>query len=297
VNGFPAHAERLDCLQANIALLADRYHGAATHLRLGAVLRFAPRPLAEGPLKGPLTVEPTLDQQLSDAADLLGLAVTDRRRASPGAGLAATEDPICAVADAYHLPWVRYHGTKHVEHSFLAEQDGDGGVVISDAYHNDTQRGQARPLRRPYSPEGFAALLDELPEGAETIRFAPRPLAPRPEPGYAPGSVEVAEVREGRFAVESRLGADGAATQRASLAGPLCTPGDLLGREIEVPAGLRPGDVVAIPNAGAYGPTASLLMFLGRRAPAEAVVRGDEVLSVSRVEHIRTYQREKGSHD
>lgn len=78
----------------------------------------------------------------------------------------------------------------------------------------------------------------------------------------------------------------GQATEQASLVGPLCTPGDLLGREIPLPA-LRPGDVVEIPNTGAYGPTASLLMFLGRPAPAEVLVRGDEVVSASRIEHRR----------
>lgn len=46
---------------------------------------------------------------------------------------------------------------------------------------------------------------------------------------------------------------------------------------------------MTIPNAGAYGPTASLLMFLGRPAPTEVVVRGDTVLSVSRIEHSRSY--------
>ncbi|MET8681277.1 type III PLP-dependent enzyme [Streptomyces sp. NPDC004647] len=79
----------------------------------------------------------------------------------------------------------------------------------------------------------------------------------------------------------------GRATEKASLVGPLCTPGDILGREIEVPE-TADGDVLTIPNTGAYGPTASLLMFLGRPAPTEAVVRGDEVLHVSRIEHIRT---------
>ncbi|MGW7491988.1 type III PLP-dependent enzyme [Streptomyces sp. NPDC054786] len=79
-----------------------------------------------------------------------------------------------------------------------------------------------------------------------------------------------------------------AARERGSLVGPLCTPGDILGREIELPAGLQPGDLISIPNAGAYGPTASLLMFLGRPAPAEVVVRGDEVVSAMRIEHTRT---------
>lgn len=77
--------------------------------------------------------------------------------------------------------------------------------------------------------------------------------------------------------------------ESASLVGPLCTPGDILGREIKLPA-LAADDIVTIPNAGAYGPTASLLMFLGRPAPTEVIVRGDEVVSVSRIEHERSYQ-------
>ncbi|MEU3457845.1 type III PLP-dependent enzyme [Micromonospora sp. NPDC006766] len=81
---------------------------------------------------------------------------------------------------------------------------------------------------------------------------------------------------------------DAEATQKASLVGPLCTPGDVLGRQIALPD-LQIGDTVAIPNAGAYGPTASLLMFLGRPAPTEVVIRGTEVLSVSRIEHERTW--------
>ncbi|GAB2825014.1 type III PLP-dependent enzyme [Streptomyces chlorus] len=80
---------------------------------------------------------------------------------------------------------------------------------------------------------------------------------------------------------------DGAAeTETATLVGPLCTPGDVLGRGVELPV-LEPGDLVSIPNAGAYGPTASLLTFLGRPAPAEVVVRGDLVVSASRLEHHR----------
>ncbi|RZS32714.1 diaminopimelate decarboxylase [Herbihabitans rhizosphaerae] len=78
-------------------------------------------------------------------------------------------------------------------------------------------------------------------------------------------------------------------TERASLVGPLCTPGDILGREVKLPP-LTAGDVIEIPNAGAYGPTASLLMFLGRPAPTEVLVRGDKVVSVSRIEPQRVYE-------
>ncbi|MEV4099254.1 type III PLP-dependent enzyme [Nonomuraea sp. NPDC049649] len=83
--------------------------------------------------------------------------------------------------------------------------------------------------------------------------------------------------------------APGEPTEPATLVGPLCTPGDILGRNVDVPR-LNPGDVVTIPNAGAYGMTASLVMFLGRPAPAEVVVHGGEVVSISRVEFHRKYE-------
>jgi diaminopimelate decarboxylase len=63
----------------------------------------------------------------------------------------------------------------------------------------------------------------------------------------------------------------------------------VLGRDVELPE-LSPGDVLTIPNAGAYGPTASLLMFLGRPAPVECVMRGQDVVSTSRIRAIRDYE-------
>lgn len=75
-------------------------------------------------------------------------------------------------------------------------------------------------------------------------------------------------------------------TVTASLVGPLCTPGDLLARDLPV-SGLRPGDLVTVPNTGAYGPTASLLAFLGRPAPAEVALRGTEIVSATRIDYRR----------
>lgn len=72
-----------------------------------------------------------------------------------------------------------------------------------------------------------------------------------------------------------------------SLAGPLCTPGDLLSRSVRMPRP-QPGDVLAVPNVGAYGPTASLLLFLGRTAPVELLLSGGEVVSASRLVSSRT---------
>ncbi|WP_380283498.1 type III PLP-dependent enzyme [Kitasatospora purpeofusca] len=72
----------------------------------------------------------------------------------------------------------------------------------------------------------------------------------------------------------------------ASLVGPLCTPGDSLGRNVRLPL-LEPGDVIVVPNVGAYGVSASLLGFLSRPAPVEVVLRGDEVVSATRLEFTR----------
>ncbi|GAA0401806.1 type III PLP-dependent enzyme [Streptomyces luteireticuli] len=79
----------------------------------------------------------------------------------------------------------------------------------------------------------------------------------------------------------------GRGTCTASLTGPLCTPGDILGRDVELPDP-APGDLVTVPNVGAYGATASLLLFLSRPAPVEAVVRGTETVSVTRLVARRT---------
>jgi len=76
-----------------------------------------------------------------------------------------------------------------------------------------------------------------------------------------------------------------------TLVGPLCTPGDVLARS--VPLGLpEPGDVLTVPNVGAYGLTASLVLFLGRPAACEVVVRGEEVVTVSQLEVCRSPRRD-----
>ncbi len=72
----------------------------------------------------------------------------------------------------------------------------------------------------------------------------------------------------------------------ALVVGPLCSPLDTWARSATVPA-LEPGDIVAVPNVGAYGLTASLLGFLSHPAPVEVVVDGDAVVSCSRLEQVR----------
>jgi diaminopimelate decarboxylase len=70
---------------------------------------------------------------------------------------------------------------------------------------------------------------------------------------------------------------------RATMVGPLCTPADVLARDAVVGA-VASGDLVAIPNVGAYGLTASLVGFLSRPVAAEVVLRGGSPVDASRVE-------------
>lgn len=63
-----------------------------------------------------------------------------------------------------------------------------------------------------------------------------------------------------------------AALAPATVVGPLCTPLDTLARDALLPDDLRAGDLVAVLQSGAYGPTASPAGFLGHPAPAEIIV-------------------------
>ncbi|MDT8911859.1 type III PLP-dependent enzyme [Amycolatopsis sp. PS_44_ISF1] len=85
------------------------------------------------------------------------------------------------------------------------------------------------------------------------------------------------------------VGIEEEGTETGSLVGPLCTPGDALAKAAKLPE-LAAGDVVTVPNVGAYGVTASLISFLGRPAPTEVVVRGGDVVSVSRLDYQRAYE-------
>jgi diaminopimelate decarboxylase len=70
--------------------------------------------------------------------------------------------------------------------------------------------------------------------------------------------------------------------REGNIVGPLCTPLDHLARDVVIPP-VSPGDILRIPNVGAYGLTASLIAFLSRELPAEVVVEDDVVLEVSKL--------------
>jgi hypothetical protein len=170
-------ADALDCLQANLAVLADRQQAGA-HLALGARLRFAP----SVPAVGWPSMSAKLDARLAEAG-FLGIRATGRRDGVDGPALrtlagSAAGSPLYVVGDAYSMPWLPYAGHRHLEHSFLL-MTADPDAVIVDAYHNDTEWGEARPgvWRLP------ATALDQAAEcGLTVITLA---VGPPPQPDAA----------------------------------------------------------------------------------------------------------------
>jgi len=73
----------------------------------------------------------------------------------------------------------------------------------------------------------------------------------------------------------------GAGRRRYVVAGPLCTSLDVLHGEASLPR-LAAGDLLAVANAGAYGYTESMPLFLSHEWPAEVAVRGGRAAPLRR---------------
>ncbi|AJP00815.1 hypothetical protein TU94_04305 [Streptomyces cyaneogriseus subsp. noncyanogenus] len=165
-------ADLLDCVQSNLAVLADHFHGPGTHLNLGSKLSSRWYPGADGLP----TVDPPLAEQLAEAERCLHLRVTGRGTVT-GSGLPGAVEPgapYYAVADAYEMPWLPYHRQRHMDHSFLLlapEGSGDRWTVV-DAYDNDTSWGAARPGAWTLTAKELTVLGD-----IELFGVAPRPGA------------------------------------------------------------------------------------------------------------------------
>ncbi|WP_307961754.1 hypothetical protein [Salinispora arenicola] len=71
-----------------------------------------------------------------------------------------------------------------------------------------------------------------------------------------------------------------------TVTGPLCTPLDTWARATALPP-LVPGQLVSVPNVGAYGLYASLVAFLAHPMPIEVTIAGGQVTSVTRLELTR----------
>jgi len=136
-------ADALDCVQANLAVVTDRWAGAGAHLALGATLRFDTEPDVHGRPR----VAASVPYRLAEARDLLGLRVAHRWDVDGATlpGLVADNGPLYVVADAFSLEWTPYRGRQHAEHTFLLSTSDNASVTVVDAYHDETPWGPHRP--------------------------------------------------------------------------------------------------------------------------------------------------------
>ncbi|WP_186156452.1 type III PLP-dependent enzyme [Burkholderia gladioli] len=173
--------------------------------------------------------------------------------AQPGEPLAldTLHDSLCALLDAHAAGW--RHGLPRIVFESGRYLAGTAGTLVTRVLDVKQSHGkEVVVLESGINHLGGMSGLRRLPP------LNPHLIAPR---------------------------GDGPDTP-AIVAGPLCTPLDSWSRNAPLPP-LRIGDVLAVPNVGAYGLYASLLAFLGHPAPAEAVVDGDRVVSHTRLDIIR----------
>ncbi len=64
-------------------------------------------------------------------------------------------------------------------------------------------------------------------------------------------------------------------TRKVNIGGPLCTPIDIIAKNIDIPD-VSIGDIVGVFNAGAYGYNMSILEFLGHKKPAEVLLKDEQ---------------------
>ncbi|MFI5843730.1 type III PLP-dependent enzyme [Catenuloplanes sp. NPDC051500] len=73
------------------------------------------------------------------------------------------------------------------------------------------------------------------------------------------------------FPIRSLTHYDAPADRQYTVTGPLCTPNDVVGAKVKLPE-IRPGDLIGVQRSGAYGPSASPVLFLSHGHPAEVLV-------------------------
>nr|WP_232328371.1 diaminopimelate decarboxylase [Kibdelosporangium sp. MJ126-NF4] len=74
------------------------------------------------------------------------------------------------------------------------------------------------------------------------------------------------------FPIHSLSTVDDSESVSCTVTGPLCTPNDVLGKNVRLPRAAV-GDLLGVRRSGAYGPTASPVQFLSHGYPAEVLVR------------------------
>jgi len=122
--------------------------------------------------------------------------------------------------------------------------------------------------------------------------------AESPEPGDATASGATASgaTASGATAAGATAAGATAADSQWNVTGPLCTPSDTILTNVTLPR-LRPGDLLAIGRSGAYGATASPVLFLSHGYPAEVLYhQGQSYLIRTRDETVDLLRRQYHHH-
>lgn len=93
---------------------------------------------------------------------------------------------------------------------------------------------------------------------------------------HLPASGNFGQVIRKNFRIVNLSNEDTEPVQQITLVGPLCTSIDVMGDRVFLPE-TRIGDCIGILNSGAYGYTASPLLFLSHRTPLELAAEGDQI--------------------
>ncbi|MER6091800.1 alanine racemase [Streptomyces bluensis] len=184
---------------------------------------------------------------------------------------------LCAVLDE-HLPGWR-HGEPVVAFESGRHLVGDSGRLVVTVTDVRNSCGTTYAVL-----DAGVNHLGGLPGPGRLLPLAAQPLAAQPLTAQPLTAQPLtAQPLTALDRVADDTGDTGAAEPSfVTLAGPLCTPADVRSRAVDLP-GARPGDLLVLPNVGAYGLSASLPGFLGHPAPVEVVVDGGETVSATRL--------------
>jgi hypothetical protein len=165
----------LDCVSDNVALLLA--HAGLADVRTPFALdwRFDLRDGADGLPRldlPPAALPELLAERTGFTLEWRPVGELDEWREALARG-----EPVLAVGDAFHLPWVPYHGHKHLDHGFVVEGLDDGVAHVVDAYDNATQWGRAEPLATTVPVDDLGPALADAGRWTLLTRVGePRPV-------------------------------------------------------------------------------------------------------------------------
>lgn len=87
------------------------------------------------------------------------------------------------------------------------------------------------------------------------------------------------------FPLENISAEPGDEEETYHVSGPLCSPDDLLGRNVKLKAS-KTGDYLRVKMSGAYGPTASPVLFHSHGYPAEILIDGEETYLIRKRDSV-----------